>query len=85
LAPTTRARIVAVDTALTGAAGEAAVAVAVVIVVVLMMVSVLLRLRPSGLLDEFPNCLSCPRRSTAAYEQDFAAQWAINAGHSQAG
>jgi glutathione S-transferase len=53
----------------------------------LMMVSVLLRLRPSGLLDEFPILAAYVGRGEArpAYERAFAAQWAVNAGHSQAG
>ena len=53
----------------------------------LMMVSVLLRLRPSGLLEEFPTLAAYVARGEArpAYERAFAAQWAINAGHSQAG
>jgi glutathione S-transferase len=53
----------------------------------LMMVSVLLRLRPSGLLDEFPNLAAYVARGEArpAYERAFAAQLAINAGPSQAG
>jgi glutathione S-transferase len=53
----------------------------------LMMVSVLLRLRPSGLLNEFPKLAAYVARGEArpAYERAFAAQWAINAGHSQAG
>jgi glutathione S-transferase len=53
----------------------------------LMMVSVLLRLRPSGLLDEFPKLAAYVARGEArpAYQRAFAAQWAINAGHSQAG
>ena len=52
----------------------------------LMMVSVLLRLRASGLLDEFPNLAAYVARGEArpAYERAFAAQWAINAGHPQA-
>jgi glutathione S-transferase len=47
----------------------------------LMMVSVLLRLRPSGLLDEFPNLAAYVARGEArpAYERAFAAQLAINA------
>jgi glutathione S-transferase len=47
----------------------------------LMMVSVLLRLRPSGLLDEFPKLAAYVARGEArpAYERAFAAQWAINA------
>jgi glutathione S-transferase len=53
----------------------------------LMMASVLLRLRASGLLDEFPNLAAYVARGEArpAYERAFAAQWAINAGPSQAG
>src|SRR5213080_2326830 len=47
----------------------------------LMMVSVLLRLRPSGLLDEFPKLAAYVARGEArpAYERAFAAQLAINA------
>ena len=46
----------------------------------LMMVSVLLRLRASGLLDEFPALAAYVARGEArpAYERAFAAQWAIN-------
>jgi glutathione S-transferase len=46
----------------------------------LMMVSVLLRLRPSGLLDEFPTLAAYVARGEArpAYARAFAAQWAIN-------
>lgn len=53
----------------------------------LMMVSVLLRVRPSGLLDEFPKLAAYLARGEArpAYERAFAAQWAINAGNPQAG
>jgi glutathione S-transferase len=53
----------------------------------LMMVSVLLRLRASGLLDEFPTLAAYVARGEArpAYERAFAAQLAINAGPSQAG
>ena len=53
----------------------------------LMMVSVLLRLRPSGLLDEFPTLAAYVVRGEArpAYERAFAAQWAINAANPQAG
>jgi len=53
----------------------------------LMMVSVLLRLRPSGLLDEFPNLAAYVARGEArpAYQRAFAAQLAINAGDPQAG
>jgi glutathione S-transferase len=53
----------------------------------LMMVSVLLRLRPSGLLDEFPKLAAYVARGEArpAYKRAFAAQWAINTGNPQAG
>ncbi|HET6548417.1 MAG TPA: glutathione S-transferase family protein [Solirubrobacter sp.] len=53
----------------------------------LMMVSVLLRLRPSGLLDEFPKLAAYVARGEArpAYERAFAAQLAINAREPQAG
>jgi len=46
----------------------------------LMMVSVLLRLRMSGLLDEFPNLAAYVARGEArpAYQRAFAAQLAIN-------
>jgi glutathione S-transferase len=49
----------------------------------LLMVSVLLRLRPSGLLDEFPTLAAYVARGEArpAYGRAFAAQWAINAPH----
>src|ERR1700712_1655242 len=52
----------------------------------LMMVSVLLRLRASGLLDEFPNLAAYVARGEArpAYERAFAAQLAINARPAQA-
>ena len=48
----------------------------------LMMVSVLLRLRSSGILDEFPNLAAYVARGEArqAYKRAFAAQLAINAG-----
>ena len=47
----------------------------------LMMVSVLLRLRPSGILDEFPILAAYVARGEArpAYQRAFAAQLAINA------
>jgi len=47
----------------------------------LMMVSVLLRLRPSGLLDEFPGIAAYVARGEArpAYQRAFAAQLEINA------
>jgi glutathione S-transferase len=46
----------------------------------LMMVSVLLRSRPSGLLDEFPRLAAYVARGEArpAYQRAFAAQWAVN-------
>jgi glutathione S-transferase len=46
----------------------------------LMMVSVLLRLRPSGILDEFPTLAAYVARGEArpAYQRAFAAQLAIN-------
>lgn len=46
----------------------------------LMMVSVLLRSRPSGLLDEFPELAAYAARGEArpAYGRAFAAQWAFN-------
>jgi glutathione S-transferase len=49
----------------------------------LMMVSVLLRLRPSGILDEFPVLAAYVARGEArpAYQRAFAAQLAINAPH----
>jgi glutathione S-transferase len=47
----------------------------------LMMVSVLLRLRPSGILDEFHNLAAYVARGEArpAYQRAFAAQLAVNA------
>ncbi|MGO9753887.1 MAG: glutathione S-transferase family protein [Solirubrobacteraceae bacterium] len=53
----------------------------------LMMVSVLLRLRPSGLLDESPKLAAYVARGEArpAYQRAFAAQLAINAASPQAG
>lgn len=46
----------------------------------LLMVSVLLRLRPSGMLDEFPTLAAYVARGEArpAYQRAFAAQLAIN-------
>jgi glutathione S-transferase len=46
----------------------------------LMMVSVLLRLRPSGILDEYPELAAYVARGEArpAYERAFAAQWEFN-------
>lgn len=45
----------------------------------LMMVSVLLRLKPSGLLDEYPGLTACIARAEArpAYQRAFEAQRAI--------
>src|SRR4249919_1486600 len=53
----------------------------------LMMVSVLLRVRPSGILDEFPSLAAYVARGEArpAYQRAFAAQWAINGAGPQAG
>jgi glutathione S-transferase len=53
----------------------------------LMMVSVLLRLKPSGILDEFANLATYVARGEArpAYKRAFAAQLAINAGKPPAG
>jgi glutathione S-transferase len=53
----------------------------------LIMVSVLLRLRASGILDEFPNLAAYVARGEArpAYKRAFAAQLAINAPKSPAG
>jgi glutathione S-transferase len=53
----------------------------------LMMVSVLLRLRPSGILDEFPDLAAYVARGEArpAYKRAFAAQWTVNAAKPQAG
>ncbi|HWD70026.1 MAG TPA: glutathione S-transferase family protein [Solirubrobacteraceae bacterium] len=52
----------------------------------LMMVSVLLRLRASGLLDEFPSLAAYVVRGEArpAYKRAFAAQLAVNAGSARA-
>ena len=52
----------------------------------LMMVSVLLRVRASGLLDEFPNLAAYVARGEArpAYQRAFAAQWAVNGADSPA-
>jgi glutathione S-transferase len=46
----------------------------------LMMVSVLLRLRPSGILDEYPSLAAYVARGEArpAYKRAFAAQLAVN-------
>ena len=53
----------------------------------LMMVSVLLRLRASGLLDEFPNLAASVARGEArpAYQRAFAAQLAVYTGVPPAG
>jgi glutathione S-transferase len=46
-----------------------------------MMVSVLLRVKASGILDEFPNLAAYLARGEArpAYKRAFAAQLAVNA------
>src|SRR5204862_1129882 len=48
----------------------------------LMMVSVLLRLRASGILDEYPNLAAYVARGEArpAYKRAFDAQFAVNTG-----
>ena len=48
----------------------------------LMMVSVLLRLKPSGIVDEYPNRAAYVARGEArpAYQRAFAAQLAVNTG-----
>jgi len=53
----------------------------------LMMVSVLLRLKLSGILDEYPNLSAYVARGEArpAYKRAFAAQLAVNTGKSPAG
>lgn len=53
----------------------------------LMMVSVLLRLRSSGILDEYPNLAHYVVRgeSRPAYQRAFAAQLAVNTGRQPAG
>jgi glutathione S-transferase len=53
----------------------------------LMMVSVLLRLRPSGILDEFPALAAYVARGEArpAYQRAFAAQLAVNTATSRTG
>ena len=53
----------------------------------LMMVSVLLRLRMSGLLNDFPNLAAYVARGEArpAYKRAFAAQLAVNTGKPAAG
>jgi glutathione S-transferase len=52
-----------------------------------MMVSVLLRLKSSGLLDEFPNLAAYLARgeARAAYKRAFAAQSAVYTGKPPAG
>ena len=53
----------------------------------LMMVSVLLRLKPSGILDEYPNLaayVACGE-ARSAYKRAFAAQLAVNIGKPPAG
>ncbi|TJZ75560.1 glutathione S-transferase family protein [Chitiniphilus eburneus] len=53
----------------------------------LMMVSVLLRLKPSGTLNRFPNLAAYVARgeARAAYQRAFAAQLAVNTGQPPAG
>jgi glutathione S-transferase len=53
----------------------------------LMMVSVLLRLRASGLLDEYPNLAAYVARGEArpAYKRAFDAQLAVNTGKAPSG
>jgi glutathione S-transferase len=53
----------------------------------LLMVSVLLRLKASGLLDEYPNLAAYLARGEArpAYKRAFAAQLAANTGKPAAG
>jgi glutathione S-transferase len=53
----------------------------------LMMVSVLLRLKASGLLDEYPNLSAYVARGEArpAYKRAFAAQLAVFTGKSATG
>ena len=53
----------------------------------LMMVSVLLRVRASGILDEYPNLAAYLARGEArpAYKRAFAAQLAVNTGKPPAG
>src|SRR5436189_450128 len=50
----------------------------------LMMVSVLLRVKPSGILDKYPNLAAYVARGEArpAYKRAFAAQLAVNTGKS---
>jgi glutathione S-transferase len=45
-----------------------------------MMVSVLLRVKPSGLLDGYPNLAAYAARGEArpAYKRAFDAQWTFN-------
>jgi glutathione S-transferase len=53
----------------------------------LMMVSVLLRLRASGILDEYPNLAAYVARGEArpAYKRAFDAQLAVNTGKAPIG
>jgi len=53
----------------------------------LMMVSVLLRTRPSGMLDRHPSLAAYVQRGEArpAYQRAFAAQFALNTGATPAG
>jgi glutathione S-transferase len=53
----------------------------------LMMVHVLQRLKPSGILDEYPNLAAYVARGEArpAYQRAFVAQLAVNTGPPPAG
>jgi glutathione S-transferase len=53
----------------------------------LMMASVLLRVKPAGMLDEYPNLAAYLARAQArpAYKRAFAAQLAVNAGRPSIG
>jgi glutathione S-transferase len=53
----------------------------------LMMVSVLLRLRVSGILNDFPNLAAYVSRGEArpAYKRAFQAQLAVNSGKTPSG
>lgn len=50
-----------------------------------MMVAVLLRLKASGMLDEYPRLAAYVARGEArpAYQRAFEAQWAVFAGKSK--
>jgi glutathione S-transferase len=53
----------------------------------LMMVAVLLRLKASGMLDDYPNLAAYVARGEArpAYQRAFDAQWAVFTGQSSTG